>query len=240
MPYPFPVFVNKGTFASGTASINVGAPASVSNQDLMIVIVESANEAIAVANADWTQMTGSPVFIGTANAAGGVRLGVFYKWAQNSSPGIVTITDTGNHTTGQQYAIRGVANTNFIHATQTAARTASTNVNCPGVTTTVPYCLIMHFIGNDKDLADTDTITSWFPPSALSNTVEIHDQTVSTALGGGIGAYRGNMQSPGVTGNTFGTGDTSVARVYLTIALAPGDPPGPIKRNNKRRTTVLK
>lgn len=90
-------FVNKSAFASGTAALTVGAVASTQADDLILLFVESANQAIT-APSGYTEVTGSPVSTGTANAAGGVRLGVFYAWATGADT-TTSVADTGDHTT---------------------------------------------------------------------------------------------------------------------------------------------
>lgn len=71
-------FINKGAFQSGTGALTVPVPASYAAGDLLILLIESANQAIT-AISGWTEVTNSPQFTGTAATAGGVRLAVFYK-----------------------------------------------------------------------------------------------------------------------------------------------------------------
>lgn len=172
----------------------------------------------------WTECPGSPVFKGTtAGAAGSVRLTAYYSFAANSTPGDTTVDDSGNHQVAQILAIRGVAqlaNGAFINAYQDFAHpTATSNISAPSVTTTKPYCYILNALATDKDLNDTDTITSWVPPSDARNGEEILDRTTSLNTGGGIAAYGYAWHTPGPTGNTFGTGDNAISRVYLTLAF---------------------
>lgn len=223
-PYPFPYYVNKGTFASGAGALTVTAPANVQADDLLILVLESENSPITLGtnSGRWTEFTNSPQSTGTANAAGGVRVGVYYRWSPNTAPGSQATVDTGGHHTGIMIAIRGVSNTAGFFVSAGYARAASANVATPEVTTPAPYYLIVNCIGLDKDLADSDTITAWFPDASIANTKEIHDQTVTTGAGGGIAIFLGEKQTAGATGNNFGTGDTSTTRAYLTIGLKPG------------------
>jgi hypothetical protein len=82
-----PTFVAKGTFTSGAAALTVPQPAGIQAGDLLLLFVETANQAMATPTG-WTQVTNSPQSTGTAAAAGGVRLTVFYKIAGASETSV--------------------------------------------------------------------------------------------------------------------------------------------------------
>jgi hypothetical protein len=222
---PFPAYIGKGTFASGASAITVGAPANIQADDLILLCVETENTVIVLGDgsARWTQVpTVSPQSTGTANTAGGVRLGVYYRWSPNTTPGSQVVNDGGGHQTGIMIGIRGVKNVAsslFINDSKGFIKTANTNISAPNIVTTKPYCYVLNFVGLDKDAGDTDTITAWFPPTGSSNTREIHDQTVVTGAGGGVAIYGYEWLNTGNTGFTYGTGDSSTVRVYITLGL---------------------
>jgi hypothetical protein len=220
MPVPYPYYIAKGTWAAGAAAIVVPAPTCVAN-DLLFLVVATANEAITVTTAGWTQIpTVSPQYTGTAKQTASARIGVYYRWANSATPGPVAVADSGDFTTAIQFSVRGVANdATFINTSAGRSLGASTNVNCLGLVTTKPYTKVIHFIGLDKDATDSDTITAWFPPSTARNGLEIHDQTINTVNGGGLAIYTFDMLNAGATGNVFGTGDSSTVRSYISIAL---------------------
>ena len=232
---PSPAWISSGTAASSAAAVSIPAPSGTTAGDLKLLLVATANQAITIANTGWAEVTGSPQFTGTAAAAGGVRLGVYYIWATNSTSYAVTVNDSGDLQYARQILVRNVSNTNPFNATVGVARAASTNVNCPGVVTTEDHCLILSCIGLDKDLADSDTITSWFPPSGAQNTAEVFDATVATGFGGGVALYRYTARTAGATGNVFGTADSSTTRAYLTIALSPVSSGGSGNVPNRKR-----
>lgn len=222
-----PSFVAKGTFTSGTGALSVPPPAGIQDGDLLLLFVESANEAITTPSG-YTQVTNSPQSTGGAAAAGGVRLGVFYK-VTNGSESNLTVADTGNHTTAIIMAFRGVDTTTPVHQSAGAVDSSATSsLSCPAVTTSTTNCLIVNAIGLDKDLADADTLSS-IANAALSSVTERHDETVASGVGGGLAVITGGKATAGSTGNTTATGDTSTTHAYVTLALAPLAPvPQPI------------
>lgn len=210
-------FVNKSTFASGTAALTVAAVASVAADDLILLFVESANENIATPTG-FTQVTNSPVSTGTAAAIGGVRLAVFYRWATGADT-TTSVADSGNHTTAIKMAFRGVHTTTPFDATPVSGikATASTTATFPGITTATANAWIVHASALDLDAASTATTGT--PTNAnLTGLTERHDQTISGGVGGGLVVITGEKATAGATGNTTAT-VTSTIQVYLTMAL---------------------
>lgn len=218
-----PTYVGKGAFASGTTALTVLPPGSLQNQDLLLCLVESANEAITTPSG-YTQVANSPQSTGTAATAGGVRLGVFYKFT-NGTESNLTVADTGNHTTAIIVAFRGVDPTTPIHITAGRVDASATSaLSWSAVTTTIDNCLIVNCVALDKDLADTDTLSS-AANASLANVTERHDQTVASGVGGGLAVITGELATAGSSGTTTATGDTSTTHAYITIALAPAPVP---------------
>ena len=210
-------FVNKSAFASGTAALTVGAVASVVVDDLILLFVESANQAIATPTG-FTQVTSSPVSTGTAGAAGGVRLAVFYRFATGADA-TTSVADTGDHTTAIKMAFRGVNKTTPFDATPTTGikTPASTSSSFPTITTATANALIVLASGLDLDAASTTTTGT--PTNAnLTNLTERHDETVTAGAGGGLVVITGLKNTAGATGATTAT-VTSTIQVFLTAAL---------------------
>lgn len=215
-----PDYVGKGTFASGTAGITPGLPAGWAEGDLFILQIESANQTIATPSG-WTEVPNSPQSTGTAAAAGGVRLAVFRRWA-TASESAPSIADSGDHTTALISAYRGVDPTSPINASAGGVdSSATTSISTPSVTTTVANCLVLHLLGLDKDLADSDTITGTWTNGNLGSITERHDQTVTSGAGGGVALVTGIKASAGSVGATTNTADSSTTHAYITLALAP-------------------
>lgn len=218
-----PQYVTKGTFTSGISTIAPPLPTPIRNGDLLILTVTSSNETIAVPST-WTEVSGSPQGTGTAAAAGGIRVAVFYKF-HYGNVAAPTLADTGNLTTAIITAYRGVDPNAPINASAGSVDSGATStITVPAVTTTVANTLIVGSVGLDKDLADVDTITGTWTNANLSGITERHDETVSTAAGGGLAIVTGAKATAGATGTTTNTADTSTTHAYVTVALRGLDP----------------
>lgn len=212
-------FVNKGTFASGTTSCSPGIPASLAAGDLMLLFVETANQAVTQPSG-WTEVTSSPIGTGTAAAIGAVRLTVYYRfWQSGDSAPSVAVT-SGNHVTAIIAGYSGVsASTPFDGVTPvTSTAAASTTATMPGITTGSANAWVVHGIALDVDGNSTDRITGTPTNANLTGLTERHDQTVTTGVGGGVAIIDGVKASAGASGNTTAT-QASSANAYLTLSL---------------------
>lgn len=212
-------FVAKSAFASGTAGLTVGAVSGTASGDLILLFVESANEAVTTPSG-YTIVTGAQVSAGTAAAAGGMLLNVLYKWATGSDT-TTTVADTGNHTTAIKLAYRGVDSTTPFDATPTTGTktTASTSSTYPAITTATENALVVYASALDLDAASTAT-TSAQANANLTSLTERHDQTVTSGAGGGIVITDGFKAAAGSSGTMSAT-VTSTRQVYITLALRP-------------------
>lgn len=215
-------YVGKSSFASGTAALSVGAVSGVAADDLLLLFVESANQPVA-APSGYTQVTNSPVAIGTAAAAGGVALQVFYRIATGADT-TTTVADSGDHTTAIKMAFRGVSTSTPFDATPVSGTktTASTSSSYPGITTATANAMVVYASALDLDAASTAT-TSGQANANLTSVTERHDQTTSSGFGGGLVITTGMKATAGATGNLTAT-VTSTTQVYLTLALRPSPP----------------
>lgn len=212
-------YKGKGTFASGSGDVTPGLPGSPADGDLMVLFVESANEA-ASAPSGWTALSpsGTP-YLGTAGAAGGVRLDVFYRWWQ-SGDAAPTVTDTGNHTTAIIIAYSGVdPDTPFDGVTPVGHNhAATTSGSYDGVTTGSDNALVVYGVALDRDAASTSNSSSQANANLVSCS-ERHDQTVSTAAGGGLLILDGVLASAGASGAATSTLAASTAYAGITFSL---------------------
>lgn len=219
-----PTFVSKGAFASGTGAPSVGAPAGavvdLVNPDLELLFVESANQAISTPSG-WTECSGSPQSTGTAAAAGGVRLAVFYRWV-TATLGNITVADSGDHTTAIRHLYRGVDPYSPITVTAGSVKSSATGTTftLTGLTTPVNDCLIVLAVANDRDATSTTNLSSWTNAN-LSNLTERHDQVRTAGFGGGLGTADGGKASAGAIGNTTVTNAAANTAAFLVIALNP-------------------
>lgn len=212
-------YVAKSTFASGTSGLTVAAVSGVQADDLILLFVESANQAITTPSG-YSVVSGAQVSAGTAATAGGMRLDVFYKWATGADAS-VSVADSGDHTTAIKLVYRGVDTTTPFDVTVVTGSktTASTSSSYPAITTATDNALVIFASALDLDAASTTTTSSGSNGNITSLT-ERHDQTVTAGAGGGIVLYDGFKATAGSTGAMTAT-VTSTKQLYITLALRP-------------------
>ena len=216
-----PTYVHQGDFTSGTGAISVPVPVGYyQNGDIFILLVSTANEDITTPDG-WTQVANSPQGTGTAGSAGGVRLAVFWKIVSGTQSA-VSIADSGNLNIGKIFCFRGFEPSEPFNVTAGSVNTpASTDWSCPAVTTTIPNCLILNCIAQDRDATTENTSLTAASNANLSNFTKRHDQTTNAGTGGGLGLYYGGKAVAGDTGATSVTSAVSTTAAFITIALAP-------------------
>lgn len=214
-------YVGIGAFASGTGALSVGVPSGYQDGDIFVLAVESANESVATP-AGWSAVPGSPQSTGTAAAAGGVRLSLFWKVVSGAQSS-VSVADSGNHTTAAITCWRGLDNANPFHATAGAVQaTASTSWTAPAVTTLINDSLIAVFVANDRDLGSTTNLSGW-TNATLGTATEVLDQTINSGVGGGLGIayFPSLLATPGSSGTTSITSAASNTAAMITVAFRP-------------------
>lgn len=213
-----PVFISKGTFTFGTAAISVPPPSAYANGDLLVLLVNSANQAITTPSG-WTQFANSPQFTGTAGAAGGVRIAAFYKYASGVEPS-VTVADTGSYTAGIMLSFTATASSSPANVTAGSVKSSATGTTftLPAVTTTLAKDLILLIVGMDRDLTSSTNLSGWTNAN-LTDLVEVSDDTTGDGAGGGIGSAVGVDLTAGSTGTTTVTSAVATTAAFLTIAL---------------------
>lgn len=227
-------FVNKGTFASGTTSCSPGIPASMRQNDLMILVVGTPNQAVTTPSG-WTAATSSPVGQGTTAAAGATRATVFYRfWVSGDAAPTVSVTG-GNNVEAIILGYRGVDNTTpFDGVTPTTQNntTASTTLATPAITAATVGALILTLVGMDLDSTSTNVVTGALSATNLSRITERHDQTVNTGVGGGVAAFEGFADTAGslAIGAGSATQSSQTSSVWVG-ALRPAKAPPPWMQN---------
>jgi len=216
-----PSYVSAGTLETSSAGITVGAPSSYANGDLLFLVLASAGGAFSSPGVDWTQVSDSPQTIGTADAAGGIRIALYWKIASGTQSA-VSISDAGDYTQGQMFAFHGVSNSSPINASDgTTEASGTSTVEFAELTTSVANCMVLYVVGIDDDANDTTNISGW-TNSNLTNIQELQDQSVSTGDGGGFALAYGTLAPSGAIGAGSATADSTNNRIMYAVALAPG------------------
>ena len=220
-----PTFVAAGTVTSGTGAITPALPSGIATNDILLLFLETANQAITIPTPNggtWTQVTNSPQSVGTAGGSNGTRLTVFWS-RYNGTQGAPTTSDSGDHQLGRMIAIRG-ATTSGDPCNITAGGTESTvdtSGSIAGATTTVANTLVVAAIATSlPDASGTANFSAWTNAN-LSSLTEQTDNTVTAGNGGGLGIATGGKATAGAYGNTAVTCATATTKAMMSIAIKP-------------------
>jgi len=218
-----PTFVASGAIAAGTGTIAPALPSGLATGDILLLFVETANQAISVSGANggtWAQVTGSPQGTGTAAGTSAARLTVFWS-RYNGTQGAPTLSDSGNHQAARMIAIRGAAasgNPWDVTAGGVEA-TSDTSASVPGATTTVANTLVVVAIsGSLPDANGTANFSGWTNAN-LSSLTERTDNTQNVGNGGALGIATGVKATAGAYGNTTATHASAAVKGMISIAI---------------------
>ncbi len=220
-----PTFVAAGAVSSGTGAITPALPAGIATNDILLLFLETANQAISITNQNggtWTEVTNSPQGTGTAGGTSATRLTVFWS-RYNGTQGDPTASDSGNHQLGRMIAVRGaVTSGNPWDVTAGGVEaTADTSGSIPGATTTVGNTLVVAAIATSlPDSSSTTRFSAWTNAN-LTSITERTDNSVTAGNGGGLGVATGIKATAGACGNTAVTLATSASKGMMSIAIKP-------------------
>jgi T5SS/PEP-CTERM-associated repeat protein len=220
-----PTFVAAGSVASGTGAITPALPSGIAANDILLLFLETANEAISISNQNggtWAAVTNSPQGTGTAGGTSATRLTVFWS-RYNGTQGAPTTSDSGNHQLGRMIAVRGaVTSGNPWDVTAGGVEaTADTSGSIPGATTTVGNTLVVTAIAASlPDSSSTARFSAWTNAN-LTSLTERTDNSVSAGNGGGLGVATGIKATAGAYGNTAVTLATAASKGMMSIAVKP-------------------
>jgi len=220
-----PTFVAAGAVASGINAITPALPSGRATNDILLLFLETANQAISISNQNggtWTQVANSPQSVGTAGGSNGTRLTVFWS-RYNGTQGAPTTSDSGNHQLGRIIAIRGAATSgNPWDVTAGGVEsTADTSGAIPGATTTVANTLVVAAIATSlPDANGTANFSAW-ANSDLTSVAERTDNTTNAGNGGGLGIATGVKATAGAYTTTSVTCGTATTKAMMSIAIKP-------------------
>ena len=220
-----PTFVAAGAVTSNTTAITPALPASIATGDILLLFLETANEAITIPTPNggtWTAVTNSPQGTGTAASTSATRLTVFWS-RYNGTQGAPTTSDSGEHQAGRIIAIRGAANIGnpWDVIAGGVEATADTSGSIPGATTTATNTLVVIAIATSlPDSTSTTRFSAWTNAN-LTSITERTDNSVTAGNGGGLGVATGIKATAGAYGNTAVTLATSAYKGMMSIAIKP-------------------
>lgn len=209
-----------GTSATGTGNVTPGLPTGHTTNDILLLFVQSNNQT-AAAPAGYAQV-GPAAGIGTAAAAGGTRLTVFWKrdGGAESDP---TVLDTGDHTLAQILAVSGCVTTGdpFLNVGASRKATASTTSTGSAGATPVDQCMVVQAFVTALDSASAAFSS---PTNAdLSSVTEQIDVATADGNGGGIGVITGiaatSKSFAATTATVTSTADAGLAFILLPASI---------------------
>lgn len=217
---PAPSVRAGGTAVSGAADIVPTLPDGVQQNDILLLVVETANQPVAIPSG-WTQVPNSPQGIGTAGVGSATAIQAFWRRATNSETA-PTVSGTTDHKSARIYAIRNAATTGtpFEATAGNTLGSASTAVTIPSVTTLGDNRLILMFASREDDHASTVGITGWTNAN-LADIVMLGGAGTTIGNGGGFTGAAGVKATAGATGTTTATAQTATNQARLIIAFRP-------------------
>lgn len=218
-----PTVRSVGTVSSGTGAVTPGAPAGTAANDILVLVVETANQNLPTnPPTGWTTCSNLPAGTGTAATATAVKLHVFWRRLTGAYTA-VSIGDSGNHTVSRIMAIQGcITSGDPWDVTAGYQSTASTALSFPSVTTTDTDRLIVLAAAFDRDANTTANLPA-LTNGNLTSITERMDNLSSAGVGGGIGCATAGKATAGATGTTTGTITSSIYHTW-TGALIPAPP----------------
>lgn len=215
-----PTYVN-GSVLSDVAGFAVTLPASIATNDILILAVETANQAVSITNSaggTWTEVTGSPIGTGTAGAAVATRVTVFWS-RYNGTQTAPTISDSGDHQLAIMTAWRGCPTAIDPFDGTPAGTTDNTADNqsvTSAITTTQKNSLVVHHVALDLE---TTGVSSWSNGN-LTGLAENIQGSSAAGNDGRLEVASGVKVEPGDTGATTATLSDSLAiDAHFTFAL---------------------
>lgn len=217
--YRAPSIISVGAEFSSTAVPTATLPGTHALNDILVLVIEHANEAAMAAPTGYARL-GPANGLGSGANAGSMKLSMFWK-RDNGSESAPTLTDTGDHTYGFMFAVRGcptvgdpfhLLGQNFKFATSTTGTSAKGK-------TCLPDCLITDIFAHHVDQAGANASA---PTNAdLASVTEQFDDSTADGVGGGLVMVSGVKVNPGPIAATTITWTTTSADVSMRIAWIP-------------------
>lgn len=218
---PAPSVRAVGTFQQTAASHTVSLPTHDTN-DIIVCVVTTANQAVAAANtfADngFTLVPNLPIGVGTAGAAGGISLDIYWTRATSAAQTAPITGDSGSYQSSVAFSIQNCVITGqpFETPANTRQTTAATTVSFNNITTSNANTMIAHIIGMDRDAISTAEVGA-LTNANLTDLTEVQDEIGNTQAGGGSYVGTGRKVTAGAIGNTTAT---IVSQVFVTWTAA--------------------
>lgn len=215
-----PTINSVGSAFSSTAVPTATLPGTVAQNDILVLCIQTSNQDFTTP-VGYTQL-GPKNGVGDAAAAGATKLCIYWKRA-GSSESAPTLSDSGDHTYGVMFAVRGCPTVGdpFRMIGQAWKFTASTTGTAATGFVRDPNSLVVSIFAHAVDSASAQGSA---PTNAgLSSVTEQFDGSTTDGTGGGIYIVSGIETDPGALAGTTVTWANSTVDVSTTIAFIPAD-----------------
>jgi len=216
-----PSIVSVGSEFSSTGVPTATLPGTHATNDILVLCLQSSNESNIAAPAGYTQL-GPQNGIGAAATAGSTKLSIFWK-RDGGSESAPTLTDSGDHTYGVMFAVRGcpTAGDPFCIAGQAWKFTSSTTGTSDKGTSVMDNMLFVAIFAHAIDGAGAQGSS---PTNAdLTTVTEQFDGSTTDGTGGGIYIVSGVKSNRGSIGATTVTWASGTVDVSTLIGFIPAD-----------------
>lgn len=211
-----------GSSFSGTGAPTATLPGTCALNDILVLVLQTANDTKVTAPADYQQL-GPQNGVGAAATAGSTKICMFWK-RHDGSESAPTIPDTGDHTYGFMFAVRGCPTSGdpFHLLGQTWNRnTANGTLTSFAGATWVDACLITDVFAHAVDSASAQGSS---PTSAsLAAVTEQFDGATTDGIGGGLYMMSGAKAQAGTVAASTVTLANNSLWVGQRIAWLPAN-----------------
>ena len=215
-----PTVISVGAEFTGTGVPTATLPGTHAANDILILVLQSSNENLATPSG----YTAVPPQngIGIAVTAGSTRMGIFWK-RDGGSESAPTLADSGDHTYGMMFAVRGCPTTGdpFHFLGNSWKFTTSTSATGPKGVTVVDNCLVIDIFASAIDNAAAQASAA--ANADLTSLTEQFDDGTTDGTGGGIVVVSGTKASAGPIVATTMTWANTTVDLCTRLAFIPSD-----------------
>jgi hypothetical protein len=215
-----PFCYGAGTFVGSAGTGSPGIPAGTVLNDILLLFVESENEAVTLSSAQGFVSVGTPTGTGVAGAADASRITVFWKRATGSDVA-PTVADAGDHIAARILGFRGCKTSGNPWngtPTWTVDSVSDTVLAANGPTTTVDNCLVVIGAANVIDTNTAQSLTYTNANLTGLGGSGFGDNT-NQGSGGGLNVGLGTKVTAGAVGATTVTYGSATQKSIVVLAL---------------------
>jgi len=215
-----PSIVSVGAEFTSTGAPTATLPGTHAANDILVLVLQSSNENIATPSG--YQQLGPQNGIGASATAASNRLGIFWK-RDGGSESAPTIADSGDHTYGMMFAVRGCPTTGdpFVIGGNNFKTTTSTTGTGPKSVTFIDNTLVVDIFAGSADNASAEG--SSLANTDLSSVAEQFDDGTTDGTGGFIYVASGTKATAGEVKATTVTWANTSVDLCTRIHFLPSD-----------------